>query len=172
MKNEDNTKSAISTIHMTQRFLALIDANKDKPSVTLKEILDDFEKLYSDKEYFQTFYFNNQYFMLTALWAYIVLPNESFFNNLPNGEIKDLSGKWGLGKQDSTVKSKTLKEFIRKMRNSIAHTNIEFDENLNFTFSDKPPGTLEIKFTGEDLIKFSKAISWWAMTGDVSLKNL
>ena len=147
-------------------LLQLIDAKKNNPNITLKEVLDTFSESYGFDPRENDFAFYNQWQLINSLYAYICIPKEKNFTALPDIPLSDLSKKWGLKKQHQVY---TLNEFIRFMRNAISHGHIEVNESLIFTFKDNNKC---FSFYHMDLHKFCQALAYWCLTKDVTLKDM
>ncbi|TCK98029.1 hypothetical protein EDC19_0440 [Natranaerovirga hydrolytica] len=167
MKKE-NVTSMIAVVRMANNLLGLIDQHKNNKDIKLSEIL---EKINKDEHH----YFWNQYQMLTSLTAFIVIPKETFWNDVSDIELSKLSERWGLRNVSSKYADMKLKFFLRKIRNSISHGNIEIDKTV-FIFKDKNPDTSKYDFivnlTYDELSKFVQAFARYIMTSDIELQNL
>ncbi len=174
--NEENVKSIIALQRINNHLLVLIDSKKNTENISLKQILDlvyePYEKIENNYRHNHSFF--NQYQMISSLYTYIVLPKETFFNSIPENTLTNsLIDAWGINK---IIPSCELKYFIRRVRNAVSHGNIEFTEKLEFTFTDINPKNKEdkfqIKLSGEQLLKFTRALAYWCLTQDIDLKNL
>lgn len=101
---------------------------------------------------------------LSGLFILLNCPKETLFDELPEIEFAKLDeSKWGKCEiaQWNTKKEKTLKEFVRRMRNSVSHFNVtvQRENNSNYLiFRDENPHDkneiFEIKYQAEELHKF------------------
>jgi HEPN family protein len=167
MSNFD-PKSTITLIRMTNQFLGLVDSYRGNKTVTLHEVIEKFSEPYRNLGFDPDNHaFFNQEQMLTSLWAYIVLPKEDFYEDIPECTIQDLDRKWGL----SDTKCKlNLKDLVRKLRNSISHARISVSESLVFTFTDN--GNFKFVIDENGLRHFVQALAYWVMTKDENLRGL
>lgn len=149
-------------------LLHTIDSVKSSmANISISDLLETVYSPYNkvDSKYCQTHMFYNQYQLISALYTYIVLPKESFFDRIPvNIKTNELNEKWGL----KNVAAQSLRLFIRRLRNSISHGNIEFTSDLKFTFIDNnqrnSDDIFEVTMESNDVIKFSRAFSTWSIT--------
>lgn len=174
--NEENVKSIIALQRINNNLLALIDSMKAQNDINLKLMLDTLYAPYEKVEpnFRNQHHFLNQYQLISSLYTYIVLPKESFLNSIPNEiESSSLKDGWGINKLSPSYK---LKYFLRRIRNSVSHGNIEFTESLEFTFTDINPrdrnDTFQVKLSGEELSKFVQALAYWCITKDIELNRL
>lgn len=147
-------------------LLQIIDAEKNNPNITLKEILGIFASQYAFNPCENSFAFYNQYQLINSLYGYICIPKEKNFEDLPEVSLIDLNEKWGLKSQNQICK---LKDFVRIMRNAISHGHIEVTKDLVFSFKDREN---HISFGHIDLSKFCQALAYWCLKRDVTLKGL
>ncbi|NQY74371.1 MAG: hypothetical protein HRT90_06365 [Candidatus Margulisbacteria bacterium] len=157
-------------------MLGLVDKYKRKPGIKLKDVLSEFSEPYKDKGFcLDSHSFLNQYQFISSLYAMIVLPKQKYFNELPNIKIGALVPGWGLNFKNSES-NYDFKEFLRRMRNSVAHGHIEFTEQLIFSFSDKKPGAKEsdfsVKLTEQQIRLFTRALAYWCLKKDINLSGL
>jgi hypothetical protein len=66
--------------------------------------------------------------LINSLLGLIVFPNEQYFMHIPETTLKDLTAKgWKIPDVKGDFSQvKNLREFMRYMRNAIAHSNLEF----------------------------------------------
>ena len=167
MSNFD-PKNTIAFIRMTNQLLGLVDAYKGDKEITLHEVLEKFSEPYRKIGFdLEKHAFFNQHQMLTSMWAFIVLPKEGFYDELPDRSILELDAKWGLSDSEIDV---DLKYFVRKLRNSISHARFKVSEDLSFTFMDK--NNFNFQINANDLQMFVQALAYWVMTKDDELKGL
>jgi hypothetical protein len=129
----EEIKSQIATVMQTNGMLGLIDKYRNNDKITLKEIQNEWSGMYSLEG--NQHVFMNQYQYTTSLLVYLVMPNEKLFKEIPSLRISKLSSKWGI----SSKGDHTLRYFIRRIRNSIVHSNINISENMIFSFTDVNP---------------------------------
>ncbi len=158
-------KSLIATVMQTNGMLGLIDKHRNNEEITLKAIQDEWSEKYLIQIREDNHYFLNQYQYITSLLAFIVIPKEIIFENLPNLNIANLPDTWGL----TNIGDYDLKLFIRRMRNSISHGRIIVNNQMNFTFNDVNPNNnndyFECTFSEHNLRKFVHSFAYWIMTG-------
>lgn len=171
----ENVKQMITTIRQNNGILGMMDKYKDKcDTKTLNDVYKEFEKDY--KVDLNQHAFFNQYQFICSLYAYIVLPKEALFKNIPkNLSINELNQNWGLTSLNKTKMK--FDYFLRRLRNAISHGNVECDENLVFHFRDEDKynyckDEFNIKIGFEDLRHFVQALAWWVMTNDITLNKL
>ncbi len=167
MKKE-NIKSMIALQRINNKLLGILDSVKNKKDIKLKQVLDQLYEPYENIEtdYRDTHSFFNQYQFISSLYTYVVLPKESFFDSIPNNiKTNSLKDEWGINKLTPAYK---LKYFIRRIRNSVAHGNIEFSKKLEFTFKDVNPKDKNdiflVKLTDNELMNFTKALGYFCIT--------
>jgi len=71
-------------------MLQILDAEKNNPSITLRELQKKFAAQFGISPTADGFYFYNQHQFLTSLLAYICMPSEKFFTDIPDIEINAL----------------------------------------------------------------------------------
>lgn len=165
--DNNNINSMISIVRQNNGLMQLLDYYKENQEIKLSEVLDKFVEKY--KIDLSEHHFFNQYQMISSLLVYIVYPKENYFNKIPTKlKISDLDSAWGI--QKYSYDNMSFRDYIRHLRNAVAHGNIEFNEQLEFKFSDKD-GT-EIVFDSISIENFVRALAWWSMTNDITLKGL
>ena len=183
--DKKNIRSMIALQSMTNEFLNFIDfikKDKNKLKMSIGEVLDNFYKKYERIEsgYRDNHSFFNQYYFISSLYTYIVLPKEKLFDLIPDElKISTLNSKWGLSNikiEWGCSKKDSFKDFLRRMRNAISHGNIKFKENLEFTFTDvnkkNKSDYFEVTFSMNEIVSFIRAIAYWWVTEDIELKKL
>lgn len=166
--NEECVKSMITLQIINDSLLHTIDSIKNsKANISISDLLESVYTPYNkvETDYCKNHMFYNQYQLISTLYTYIVLPKESFFDRIPeNIMTNELNENWGLKK----VESHSLRLFIRRLRNSISHGNIEFTSDLIFTFVDnnqrKSDDIFNVAMESNDVIKFLRAFSNWCIT--------
>ncbi len=164
--DDASIKRLIVAVRHTNGMLQLLDESKLKPETTIGELQDKFAKMYIVNPREEGFFFYNQHQFLTSLLAYICLPKEAFWGQLPEVVVKDLNEKWGI---KNILSQMSLKEFVRHLRNAISHGHVEITKELIFTFLGQ---TTTIVLNHVDMHKFCQALAYWCLTKDVDLKNL
>jgi hypothetical protein len=162
-----NVDRMIASIRMTNHFLGLVDKYRTNNEIKLSEVLEEFATPYKPAGYrIAENSFLNQHQLISSLLVYIVLPKEKFFSDCPEIKIKDLNERWGLAHLNI---DSNLKYFLRKMRNAIAHGNIEVTENLDFSFRDND---FDVTLNEQSIQNFCQALAYWALTKDANLTSL
>ncbi|MDX9690602.1 MAG: hypothetical protein EOM37_04045 [Proteobacteria bacterium] len=165
--NQGEVVQIITSIRQGNGLLAIIDQEKNNPLITLGEIHGKFQKAFGISPAQDGFAFFNQNQFITSLFAYVCLPNASFYEELPKTNLKDLPKDWGV--EDLECADIELQELIRRMRNSIAHGDVEVTPDLQFTFKfSKSP----IVFNAHNIQKFCQALAFWAITKDIKPSGL
>lgn len=157
----------ITRIRQANGLLAIIDQEKNNPQITLGEIHKKFQRDFVLDPSHAEFAFFNQDQFIASLLAYICLPSSVFYSELPKDKLSALPDDWGV--KSLRCADIGLQELIRRMRNAIAHGDIEVSPSLDFTFNHSD---LPIVFDGHNIQKFCQALAYWAITKDVSLSGL
>ncbi|MGH6813493.1 MAG: HEPN family nuclease [Methylocella sp.] len=147
-------------------MLQILDAEKNNPSITLWELQEKFAAQFGISPTADGFYFYNQHQFLTSLLAYICLPSEKFFSDIPDIEINSLAGGWGL---QGVLFAGTLKGLLRHLRNSVAHGHVSISSELMLEFSQ---GRTVVVFNKLNIHDFCQALAYWCLTKDITLKGL
>jgi len=82
---------------------------------------------------------DNQGALLMSLYSMLVIPKQLISDKFPT-EFDDLNKKIGILKssEQSTYKSDKIKiDYIRHIRNAVAHARVSFQPNQDVTFSDE-----------------------------------
>lgn len=164
--DEASINRLVCAIRQTKGMLQLLDEAKAKPETTLGELQDKFSAMYILNPRDKDFFFYNQHQFLTSLLAYVCLPKETFYEQLPEIVLKDLNEGWGL---NGLLLNLSLKNFLRHIRNAISHGHVEVTNDLVFTFRN---GSTTIVLNHISLHKFCQALAYWCLTKDINLKNL
>lgn len=161
----EEIKSQIATVMQANGMLGLIDKYRNNDKITLKEIQNEWTSMYKLEG--NQHFFLNQYQYITSLLAFLVIPKESIFNELPDLKISKLPSKWGIINKGDI----TLNQFIRRIRNSIAHGNINVSENMMFNFKDVHPrnsnDVFNCTFEEDELRNFVHAFAYWIITKQI-----
>jgi hypothetical protein len=163
---ENAIKHLFTFVKHTNGMLQLLDAEKNNPSITLGELHKKFQQLYKINPSNRDFFFYNQHQFLTSLLAYLCLPTETYYDKLPETQIINLHGRWGLTDIHQNI---SLKQFTKRLRNAVSHGHVEITPDLIFEFVDRK---FKIKLNHVNLYKFCQALDYWCLTGDESLAGL
>ncbi len=137
---------------------------KTNPTQSLQDFYSEWHKKCDFKNSGFYPFANTLGIYLSGLFVLLNCPKETSFNELPNVIFTKLDkSKWG--KCEITLwnikKDKTLKEFVRRMRNAVSHFKITIQEknNVNYLiFQDEDPynksDVFEVIYEAEELHKF------------------
>jgi hypothetical protein len=164
--DQTSVNGLICSIRHVNGMLQILDAEKNNPSITLRELQKKFAAQFGISPTADGFYFYNQHQFLTSLLAYICMPSEKFFTDIPDIEVKSLAEGWGL---QGVLFSGTLKGILRHLRNSVAHGHVLISSELMFEFS---LGKTVIVFNKFNIDRFCQALAYWCLTKDITLKGL
>ena len=165
MEQED-VKAMICRVRQVNGMLQILDAEKNNCSITLGEIHDKFMSKYGENPASAEFAFYNQHQFLTSLLAYLCLPSERFYSEIPQLSISSLPPRWGV---QSLSFSGSLQELVRHLRNAVSHGHISVSPNLDFEFKNHDKS---IQFNHVSLHQFCQALAYWCITRDVLLGKL
>jgi hypothetical protein len=147
-------------------MLQLLDAEKSNPSTSLGELQSRFASQYGvhprEKEF--AFYSQNQ--LLISLLAYLCMPSEAFYKEIPETPISSLPAGWGV---ENLGYAKSLKDLVRHLRNSVSHGGIIVTPALMFEFRNRES---VVVFDHTSLHSFCQALAYWCLTKDVALVKL
>jgi len=132
---------------------------KTMPSVSVKNFYQDF----LEKNGIQEKQGKNVLFtpgvILGHLYVCLVLPNETYYNQIPQTPLSDLADdKWG----NIVIKKgevNNLQNILRRIRNSLAHNHFSFDDDWTMLFRDGRNNEIEIEMAFNDLIAFTERCS-------------
>jgi hypothetical protein len=147
-------------------MLQLLDAEKNNPSITLGELHSRFATQYGIHPAEKDFAFYNQNQFLTSLLAYLCMPSEKFYDELPEIPISSLPSGWGA---EGLVFAGSLKALVRHLRNSISHGHIAVTPELIFEFRNRES---IVVFNYISLHRFCQALAYWCLTKDTALAKL
>ena len=147
-------------------MLQLLDAEKNNPSITLGELQQRFNSQFNVHPKTKDFAFYNQHQFLTSLLAYLCMPSESFYQELPEIQIGLLALGWGA---EGLCFTGSLKELVKHLRNSVSHGNVVATQELMFEFENR--GSVVV-FNHKNLHHFCQALAYWCLTKDVALLKL
>lgn len=125
-----------------------VEAIQSNPAQTLGEFFRTWRNKVGYTKGYAPF---NTGVILTSLWGLIVLPYEQFVKNNPKLKIplKNLDeNEWGKIQINEwkSKKSKNLQGLLYHLRNAVSHVLVAVDENLYFTFQDRPNENAEMNF--------------------------
>ena len=164
--DQGSINQLICGVRQVNGMLQILDAEKNNPSITLGELQQQFESKFNIHPALQGFAFYNQNQFLTSLLAYLCMPSEKFYDELPEIAVALLHSGWGTGMLDF---SGSLKSLIRHLRNSISHGHVDVTPELMFSFNDRG---VVVVFNYKDLHHFCQALAYWCLTRDVELLKL
>jgi len=156
----------ICAVRQTNGMLQLLDAEKDNPSITLGELQQRFASQFSVQPTSEHFAFYNQHQFLTSLLAYLCMPSEKFYAELPEAPIASLHSGWGT---EALFFSGSLKSLVQHLRNSVSHGHVVITPELMFEFSNR--GSVVV-FNHKSLHHFCQALAYWCLTKDIALSKL
>jgi HEPN pEK499 p136 len=119
--NEEEVNRLICGVRQVNGMLQLLDEEKNNPSITLRQIQDQFASQYGIHPSEKDFAFYNQHQFLTSLLAYLCMPSEKFYDELPDTKISSLPSGWGT---QGLLFTGSLKEFVKHLRNSVSHGHV------------------------------------------------
>ena len=164
--NQDSVKQLITAVRQTNGMLQLLDAEKENPSITLGELQQKFASQFSINPSSKNFAFYNQHQFLTSLIAYLCMPSEKFYEDLPETKVDSLANGWGT---NGLSFSGSLKQLVRHLRNSISHGHLSVSPELIFEFRNHKSVVI---FNHVSLHHFCQALAYWCLTKDISLAKL
>lgn len=164
--NQASVDQLICAVRQTNGMLQLLDAEKANSSITLGELQQKFAFQYGVDPAAQSFAFYNQYQFLTSLFAYLCMPSEKFYGELPEIAISSLVSGWGT---EGIFFSGSLKLLIRHLRNSISHGSLSVSPELIFEFRNQNEVVI---FNYLSLHHFCRALAHWCLTKDITLSKL
>lgn len=164
--NQDEVTNLFVRVRQINGMLQLLDAEKHNPLITLGELHEKFESQYKTNPASEEFNFYNQYQFITSLLAYVCLPSERFYSELPDTEVGKLPAGWGTS---SLTSSYSLRDLVRHMRNAISHGHVSVTPELLFWFNDRQHAVV---FNHVSLHQFCQALAYWCLTKDASLSGL
>jgi hypothetical protein len=164
--NQSLVNNLICAVRQVNGMLQLLDAEKDNPSITLGELQQQFASQFGIHPSTKDFAFYNQHQFLTSLLAYLCMPSEKFYAELPEIPIALLPSGWGT---EALYFPGSLKSLVRHLRNSVSHGYISISPELMFEFSNR--GSV-VAFNHISLHRFCQALAYWCLTKDVTLTKL
>jgi hypothetical protein len=81
--NQASVNHLICAVRQVNGMLQILDAEKDNPSITLGELQQRFASQFCIHPTAENFAFYNQHQFLTSLLAYLCMPSEKFYAELP-----------------------------------------------------------------------------------------
>lgn len=156
----------ICGVRQINGMLQILDAEKNNPSITLGELQQQFESQFKVHPAHRDFAFYNQNQFMSSLLAYLCMPSEKFYAELPETPIASLHSGWGA---EMLSFSGSLKSLVRHLRNSVSHGHVVITPELMFEFSNR--GSVVV-FNHKNLHRFCQALAYWCLTKDIGLTNL
>ena len=164
--DQNSVNRLICAVRQTNGMLQILDAEKENPSITLGQIQKRFSAQFGIDPSTKDFAFYNQDQFLTSLLAYLCMPSEKFYDELPELPLSTLVNGWGL--QGVFFKG-SLKVLVRHLRNSIAHGQVSVSPDLIFEFENR---NSVVAFNHVNLHMLCRALAYWCLTKDVTLSKL
>lgn len=164
--DQTSVNHLICAVRQVNGMLQLLDAAKKTPSITLGELQQQFESQFGIHPATDDFAFYNQHQFLTSLLAYLCMPSEKFYEELPESPIASLPSGWGV---EVLFFEGSLKSLVRHLRNSISHGHVSISPKLMFEFRNRDLGVV---FNHISLHRFCQALAYWCLTKDVGLSKL
>lgn len=128
--------------------------NERGKNISINEFYNEFIRTYNAEGKYSLF---NPASVLAFMYLTLVLPEQSFYNNIRNDTIKE--DEWGI--KIEIDQKLELGHIIRRLRNALSHNHVIVFKNMEFIFWDaRPPkkdiAEAEVKyiFTFEGLKKF------------------
>lgn len=156
----------ISAVRQTNGMLQLLDAEKENPSITLGELQQRFIFQFGIDPATKGFAFYNQHQFLTSLLAYLCMPSEKFYEEIPEIPIDSLAPGWGT---EDLFFTGSLRLLVRHLRNSISHGHLSVSPELMFEFRNHES---VVVFNHLNLHRFCQALAYWCLTKDTTLAGL
>lgn len=156
----------ICAVRQTNGMLQLLDAEKENPEITLGELQQRFTSQFGIDPATKDYAFYNQHQFLTSLLAYLCMPSEKFYEELPEIPINLLAPGWGT---EGLFFAGSLKLLVRHLRNSISHGNLSISSELMFEFRNRESVVI---FNHLSLHRFCQALAYWCLTKDSALTKL
>ena len=156
----------ICAVRQTNGMLQLLDAEKENPAITLGELQQRFASQFGIDPATKDFAFYNQHQFLTSLLAYLCMPSEKFYDELPEIPINLLAPGWGT---EGLFIAGSLKLLVRHLRNSISHGHLSVSPELMFEFRNRES---VVNFNHLSLHHFCQALAYWCLTKDSALTKL
>ena len=163
--NQASVNHLICAVRQVNGMLQILDAEKDNPSITLGELQQQFASQFDIHPTAKDFAFYNQHQFLTSLLAYLCMPSEKFYAELPETPIASLSSGGGT---EALCFSGSLKSLVQHLRNSVSHEHIVVTPELMFEFSNR--GSVVV-FNHKSLHLFCQALAYWCLTKDIALSK-
>lgn len=161
--DQDSVIRMVAMVRMTNAMLQVLDAEKTNPSFTLGELHQRIASQFGIDPSKKDFAFYNQHQFLTSLLAYLCMPSEKFYDELPEVRIDALAPGWGT---HGLFFNGSLKDLVRRLRNAVSHGHVSITPELLFEFCDR---NAIVVFNHVNLHKFCQALAYWCLTKDVSL---
>lgn len=164
--DQTSVNHLICGVRQVNGMLQILDTHKNNPSITLGELQQRFESQFKVHPARLDFSFYNQNQFLTSLLAYLCMPSESFYQELPDLQIDLLASGWGT---KGLCFTGSLKSLVRHLRNSVSHGKVVVTPELMFEFENRSSVVI---FNHEDIHHFCRALAYWCLTKDIGLSKL
>lgn len=131
-------KDLIAQAHVLPAFLAeFIDCLVNRPHEQVGEFYTSFEQRIGAASIADKNVVFTPGAILAVLYVLIVYPQERFVNEIPEVPTEDLDAKeWG--RMDWHMeRPKHLRDLVRRLRNALAHANVEVTSEFGFRFRDR-----------------------------------
>lgn len=164
--DQTSVNHLICAVRQVNGMLQILDSEKDNPSITLGELQQRFASQFGIHPTVENFGFYNQHQFLTSLLAYLCMPSEKFYSELPETPISSLHSGWGT---EALSFPGSLKSLVQHLRNSISHGHVAITPELMFEFSNRDS---IVVFDHKSLHHFCQALAYWCLTKDIALSKL
>jgi len=164
--NQASVNHLICAVRQVNGMLQLLDAEKNNPSITLGELQQQFAEQFGIHPAAEVFAFYNQHQFLTSLLAYLCMPSEKFYTDLPETPIASLPTGWGT---EALFFKGSLRSLVRHLRNSISHGHVSITPELMYEFHNRES---VVVFNHLSLHSFCRALAYWCLTKDIDLTEL
>lgn len=154
----------LKTLNFLNEFLYAL---RDTPQQSISSFFEQWQRSFSwHKIMAEPYALLNTDVLLIHLYALVIVPQQTFIDNIPDVPLNSLSTEiWGshdirLWPND---RPKTLRNFLRVLRNAVAHGRVSADQQCRFIFQDQinensPPHSV-VAINHSDLYKFEKALA-------------
>lgn len=149
--NIETIKQMLTYIKQTEGMLKILEENKMNPNITLGQIHNIFQERFLVQPNSDDYSFCNQYCFINNLYTYICLIRTCLLKELPVKKISKLEEEWGLNELDQDL---FLQDFIKDIRNAIAHGRVHITPELICEFS-KDGKTVNYRVPAQNIQKFA-----------------
>ncbi|QSH40433.1 hypothetical protein P0136_13290 [Lentisphaerota bacterium ZTH] len=164
-------ESLMCIANQNMKLLGFIDKHKND-NRPFKDIINQFKSIHQLPD---THFFYNQYAAIQFFYPFLVFLREKKLEELEifvkGKSITELNHKWGLKGLVCHKPITELRELLRQLRNAIAHADIKIDEDLTCRMNNNK-GDKIIDIKADDLLKFCRALNYYLLTKDETLKDL